>query len=62
MPASRVAKLKTVSQLVAVGLAITPLPSSWDTVVLAVTVVAVVLTVYSGLEYFLTTRHRVATP
>jgi hypothetical protein len=26
-----------------------------------VTVVAVILTVYSGLEYFLTTRHRVAT-
>jgi CDP-diacylglycerol---glycerol-3-phosphate 3-phosphatidyltransferase len=62
MPASRVAKLKTVSQLAAVGLAIMPLPASWDTVVLAVTVVAVALTVYSGLEYFLTTRHRVATP
>jgi hypothetical protein len=26
-----------------------------------VTIVAVILTVYSGLEYFLTTRHRVAT-
>lgn len=62
MPASRVAKLKTVSQLAAVGLAIMPLQESWDTFVLAVTVVAVVLTVYSGLEYFLTTRHRVATP
>jgi CDP-diacylglycerol---glycerol-3-phosphate 3-phosphatidyltransferase len=60
MPASRVAKLKTVSQLTAVGMAIAPLPSSWDDVVLAVTIVAVVLTVYSGLEYFLTTRHRVA--
>jgi phosphatidylglycerophosphate synthase len=41
-------------------MAIAPLPSSWDGVVLAVTIVAVVLTVYSGLEYFLTTRHRVA--
>ena len=61
MPASRVAKLKTVSQLTAVGMAIAPLPASWDDVVLAVTVVAVILTVYSGLEYFLTTRHRVAT-
>jgi CDP-diacylglycerol--glycerol-3-phosphate 3-phosphatidyltransferase len=60
MPASRVAKLKTVSQLTVVGMAIAPLPSSWDGVVLAVTIVAVVLTVYSGLEYFLTTRHRVA--
>jgi CDP-diacylglycerol---glycerol-3-phosphate 3-phosphatidyltransferase len=61
MPASRVAKLKTVSQLTAVGMAIAPLPTSWDGIVLAVTVVAVVLTVYSGLEYFLTTRHQVAT-
>jgi CDP-diacylglycerol--glycerol-3-phosphate 3-phosphatidyltransferase len=61
MPASRVAKLKTVSQLTAVGMAIAPLPASWDDVVLAVTIVAVILTVYSGLEYFLTTRHRVAT-
>jgi CDP-diacylglycerol---glycerol-3-phosphate 3-phosphatidyltransferase len=61
MPASRVAKLKTVSQLTAVGMAIAPSPTSWDGIVLAVTVVAVVLTVYSGVEYFLTTRHQVAT-
>jgi hypothetical protein len=30
--------------------------------VLAITIVAVVLTVYSGVEYFITTRHRVAAP
>jgi CDP-diacylglycerol--glycerol-3-phosphate 3-phosphatidyltransferase len=61
MPASRVAKLKTVSQLFAVGLSIAPLADRWDTAVLVVTIAAVVLTVYSGLEYVLTTRHRVAT-
>jgi hypothetical protein len=30
--------------------------------VLVITIMAVLLTVYSGLEYVLTTRHRVATP
>jgi hypothetical protein len=33
----------------------------WDPYVLAVTIVAVVLTLYSGIEYFITTRHRVVT-
>lgn len=59
MPASRVAKMKTVSQLFAVGLTIAPLAVRWDPLVLGVTVLAVVLTVYSGAEYFMTTRHRV---
>jgi len=62
MPASRIAKLKTASQLVAIGLAIAPLTDTWDAAVFAITVVAVALTIYSGLEYFLTTRHRVTTP
>jgi CDP-diacylglycerol--glycerol-3-phosphate 3-phosphatidyltransferase len=62
MPASRVAKLKTVSQLFAVGLSIAPLADRWDPTVLVITIMAVLLTVYSGLEYVLTTRHRVATP
>ena len=61
MPASRVAKTKTVSQLFAVGMTIAPLAERWDSLVLAVTVLAVVLTLYSGVEYFITTRHRVAT-
>ena len=61
MPASKVAKTKTVMQLFAVGMTIAPLPSAWDPVVLAVTIVAVVLTLYSGVEYFFTTRHRVGT-
>jgi len=61
MPASKVAKTKTVLQLVAIGMTIAPLPDVWDPYVLAVTIVAVVLTLYSGIEYFITTRHRVVT-
>jgi len=62
MPASRVAKLKTASQLVAIGLSIAPLAETWDPTVFVITLIAVALTVYSGWEYFFTTRHRVATP
>lgn len=61
MPASKVAKTKTVAQLVAVGATIAPLAERWDPIVLGVTVLAVVLTIYSGVEYFVTTRHRVTT-
>jgi CDP-diacylglycerol--glycerol-3-phosphate 3-phosphatidyltransferase len=61
MPASRVAKLKTASQLAAIGLSIAPLPPAWDATVLVITAIAVVLTLYSGWEYFFTTRHRIAT-
>lgn len=59
MPASRVAKFKTVSQLSAVGVAVAPLPVAYDGFELALAALAVALTVYSGAEYFLTTRHRV---
>jgi len=62
MPASKVAKTKTVAQLLAIGFSIAPLAERWDPLVLAITIVAVVLTVYSGVEYFITTRHRVAAP
>jgi CDP-diacylglycerol---glycerol-3-phosphate 3-phosphatidyltransferase len=62
MPASRVAKMKTASQLVAIGLSIAPLAETWHPTVLVITVIAVALTLYSGWEYFFTTRHRVATP
>jgi CDP-diacylglycerol--glycerol-3-phosphate 3-phosphatidyltransferase len=61
MPASNVAKTKTVLQLFAIGMTIAPLPEPWDPVVLAVTIVAVALTLYSGIEYFITTRHRMMT-
>ena len=61
MPASRAGKAKTLSQVWAVGLSIAPLPSGFDPLVLAVVIVAVVLTVASGLEYLFTERHRVET-
>ena len=61
MPASRAGKAKTFSQIVAVGLAIAPLSSSFDPLVMAVVVIAVVLTVASGLEYLFTQRHRMET-
>jgi CDP-diacylglycerol---glycerol-3-phosphate 3-phosphatidyltransferase len=59
MPASRAAKAKTMSQVWAVGLSIAPLPAAFDPAVFAVVVVAVALTIVSGLEYVVTTRHRV---
>ena len=61
MPASRAGKAKTLSQVVAVGLSIAPLATDLDPIVDAVVVVAVVLTIVSGVEYLLTERHRVET-
>ena len=61
MPASRAGKAKTFSQILAVGLAIAPLSADLDPLVMAVIVVAVVLTVASGLEYLFTERHRMET-
>jgi CDP-diacylglycerol---glycerol-3-phosphate 3-phosphatidyltransferase len=61
LPASRAAKAKTLSQVAAVALSIAPLRPSLDGFVMAVIVVAVVLTTLSGLEYLLTERHRVET-
>jgi len=58
MPASFPAKAKTVVQLTAVGLAMMPLPSGFADFELVMTSMAVALTVYTGAEYFLTTRHR----
>jgi CDP-diacylglycerol---glycerol-3-phosphate 3-phosphatidyltransferase len=61
MPASRVAKAKTLSQVFAVGFSIAPLSSRFDPLVMAVIVLAVVLTLYSGFEYLFLARHRVET-
>ena len=61
MPASKVAKAKTVAQIIAVGMSMAPLPDSLDTIKTIVIVVAVALTLYSGAEYFLTSTHRVRT-
>ena len=51
MPASRAAKLKTTLQLLAITLYILPLGDEADALKLAVLVVALVLTVYTGLDY-----------
>jgi CDP-diacylglycerol--glycerol-3-phosphate 3-phosphatidyltransferase len=61
MPASRAGKAKTFSQVSAVGLSIAPLPSGLDPLVMTLIVVAVILTIASGLEYLFTTRHRLET-
>ncbi len=61
MPASGAGKAKTFGQVSAVGLSIAPLSSGLDPVVLAVVVGAVILTLYSGIEYLVTERHRVGT-
>jgi CDP-diacylglycerol--glycerol-3-phosphate 3-phosphatidyltransferase len=61
MPASRAGKAKTLSQISAVGLSIAPLPPGFDPLVMTVVVIAVVLTVTSGLEYLFTDRHRMET-
>src|SRR5205823_4968121 len=52
MPASRAAKVKTVAQLLAVFLYILPLSEDWDPIRLTVLGVAVAITLYSGLGYF----------
>jgi CDP-diacylglycerol--glycerol-3-phosphate 3-phosphatidyltransferase len=59
MPASKVAKAKTAAQLLAVGMAMAPLSASFHTAIWAVAFVAVAVTLYSGVEYFPTSTHRV---
>ena len=51
IPASRGGKLKTLVQAVAIGLFILPLPGVWHIVAIATMVVAVVLTVVTGIDY-----------
>ncbi len=51
MPASRLAKWKTLAQLLAIFLYILPLPSGWSPVRLAVLIAAVTLTVWTGIDY-----------
>ena len=51
LPASPVAKLKTTVQLLAITLYLLPLPTAASTPRFLVLVVALILTVYSGLEY-----------
>jgi CDP-diacylglycerol---glycerol-3-phosphate 3-phosphatidyltransferase len=60
MPASWLGKLKTVSQIAAVFLYLLPLGDGADALRMVVLVVAVVLTVISGVDYFVSSRSRVA--
>jgi len=52
IPASRGGKLKTLVQAVAIGLFIMPLSGAWLTVAWWLMVAAVVLTVMTGIDYF----------
>jgi len=56
MPASGLGKAKTASQLLAVTLYLLPLGPSADGFKLAILVVAVVFTVWSGVDYFIKVR------
>ena len=56
MPASGLGKAKTASQLLAVTLYLLPLGPSADGFKLAILIVAVVFTVWSGVDYFLRLR------
>jgi CDP-diacylglycerol--glycerol-3-phosphate 3-phosphatidyltransferase len=61
MPASDLAKVKTVTQLTAIGLYMLPLSHAAHGLRLAVLIAAVAVTVYSGLDYFLHVSGRVKT-
>ncbi|WP_048634757.1 CDP-diacylglycerol--glycerol-3-phosphate 3-phosphatidyltransferase [Mycolicibacterium aurum] len=52
IPASRGGKVKTLVQAVAIGLFIMPLSGTWLTVAWGVMLAAVVLTVLTGIDYF----------
>ena len=53
MPASEIAKIKTGAQIVAITLYLLPLSPATDGAKLAALVIAVVVTVISGLDYFI---------
>jgi CDP-diacylglycerol--glycerol-3-phosphate 3-phosphatidyltransferase len=53
MPASRLAKWKTLTQLSAIFLYILPLGDGWARLRMPVLIAAVVLTVYTGIDYVL---------
>ena len=53
MPATEIAKWKTAAQVTAIGLYILPLSASANVLKLTVLSIAVAITVYSGVDYFL---------
>jgi CDP-diacylglycerol--glycerol-3-phosphate 3-phosphatidyltransferase len=58
MPASDIAKVKTWVQIVAITMYILPLSHGADDAKLAALIVAVIVTVFSGIDYFLRPRFR----
>lgn len=58
MPASPTAKWKTATQMVAILLYLLPIDPSAEPLRLGVLIIAVVLTAWSGIEYFLRTEAR----
>ncbi|BBX17307.1 CDP-diacylglycerol--glycerol-3-phosphate 3-phosphatidyltransferase [Mycolicibacterium duvalii] len=56
IPASRGGKLKTLVQAVAIGLFVLPLSGAWLTGAWVIMLVAVVLTVLTGVDYFVSAR------
>ncbi len=62
MPASPAAKVKTTVQLTAIALYILPLGEAWHGVRLALLIAAVVLTVWTGLEYVVRAWPRMRRP
>jgi CDP-diacylglycerol--glycerol-3-phosphate 3-phosphatidyltransferase len=62
MPASEIAKVKTAAQLLVITLYLLPLPASADGFKLAILVLAVAITLYSGVDYFLRAARRPTVP
>jgi CDP-diacylglycerol--glycerol-3-phosphate 3-phosphatidyltransferase len=62
MPASGIAKWKTLAQLLAIFLYILPLSDAWSPLQLTVLIVAVALTVYTGIDYLVTAMRWVRAP
>jgi CDP-diacylglycerol--glycerol-3-phosphate 3-phosphatidyltransferase len=62
MPASAIAKWKTLAQLLAIFLYILPLSDAWSPLQLTVLIVAVTLTVYTGIDYLVAALRWVRTP
>jgi CDP-diacylglycerol--glycerol-3-phosphate 3-phosphatidyltransferase len=61
MPASDIGKVKTAAQIVAITLYLLPLPSSANAARIAALSVAVAITLYSGVDYFVRASRRPTT-
>jgi CDP-diacylglycerol--glycerol-3-phosphate 3-phosphatidyltransferase len=61
MPASDIGKVKTAAQIVAITLYLLPLPASANAARVAALSLAVAITLYSGVDYFVRTSRRPTT-